>query len=506
MAETPWMSRTDCAYGMRAQIHFQSCWNGKDLYKADNSHVAYQSQIDNGICPPTHPIQLPHLFLETLYSVNNVAKVAGGKFVFSQGDSTGYGFHGDFQNGWDSAVLSQAVKNCLSTDNFGQISECPVLQASQSNGYPYNCPERPPQIGEPVKGLISRLPGCITITDGPEAAPAASMTCPSSSPKPSITRTVDSTPLATLMAAPGASFGISDFQKYVGCFNDSAGGVRALNAISVSDYSIMTVEWCQTWCQDKGYRLAGVEYGQECHCDNAMNPTAVTDSRMCSWNCGGTMVTGGPQEICGGYSYISVYNNTDPAFDANGSMENSAGAVQEAKDLTAFPPNYLGCSTDNLNGAGRMLTGDSFQSLSMNTTVCATMCANANGGQGYQYYGTEYSTQCFCGNFLSNGNFIANLTSTPNNSTCNMRCSGAGDQLCGGPNALSLYKTPNFTPPAIKPSVGKYVTKGCLTDPGGAGGRSLKGASTASDNMTVDSCVKFCLGKFYRYAGIEYGR
>ncbi|KXT05146.1 hypothetical protein AC579_6359 [Pseudocercospora musae] len=504
--ETPYMSDTDCPYGMRAQIHFQSCWNGKDLYKADNSHVAYQTQIDNGICPPTHPIQLPHIFLETLYSVANVPKENGGFFVFSQGDTTGYGFHGDFQNGWDSAVLRQAVQNCLSTDNFGQISECPVLQASQSDGYPYNCPERPPQIGEPVKGLISRLPGCITITNGPEAAPAASMNCPASSPKPSITRTVDSTPLATLTATPGASFGISSYQKYVGCFNDTERAVRALNAVSISNYSVMSVEWCQSWCQGKGYRLAGVEYGQECHCDNAMNPSAIADPSRCTWNCGSTMISGGNQEICGGYSYISIYNNTDPAFNANGSMENSAGAVQEVKNLTAFPSNYLGCATDNLNNAGRVLTGDSTTSLSMNTTVCQAYCAAANKGQGYQYYGTEYGSQCFCGNFISNGNVITNLTSTPSNSTCSMRCTGGGDQLCGGPNALSLYKQMDFVAPAIAPNIGRYVNKGCLTDPGGAAGRSLKGASTSSDSMTVNTCVKFCLGKFYRYAGLEYGR
>ena len=53
-----------CPHGFRAQVHFQSCWDGKNLYSPDQSHVAYLSQIDNGVCPPTHPVLLPHLFYE----------------------------------------------------------------------------------------------------------------------------------------------------------------------------------------------------------------------------------------------------------------------------------------------------------------------------------------------------------------------------------------------------------------------------------------------------------
>lgn len=43
------MFNTNCLNGMRAQIHFQTCWDGKNLYKPDNSHVAYLSGIDDGV-------------------------------------------------------------------------------------------------------------------------------------------------------------------------------------------------------------------------------------------------------------------------------------------------------------------------------------------------------------------------------------------------------------------------------------------------------------------------
>lgn len=227
--ETPYMQTpTLCVNGMRAQIAFQSCWNGVDLYKQDNSHVAYLNGIDNGICPPGFPVQVPTLFLEVDYAIADVPNDSDGtapidsRFVFSQGDPTGYGYHGDFQNGWEPAILADAVSNCLYNDpSFGTVQECPVLLAADSNGYPFNCPEQPPQVGEAVKGLLTRLPGCINVTYGPEVAPAASMMCAPGVLIPSITRTVDSTPIPTAMPSYGQSVGLPN-EIYLGCFVSAA--------------------------------------------------------------------------------------------------------------------------------------------------------------------------------------------------------------------------------------------------------------------------------------------
>ena len=86
--QSPQMNMTDCNNGFRAQLQFQSCWDGVNLYLPDNSHVAYMSTIDNGICPPGYPVHFMHLFYEVLYSVSSIS-LDGGQFVFAQGDPTG---------------------------------------------------------------------------------------------------------------------------------------------------------------------------------------------------------------------------------------------------------------------------------------------------------------------------------------------------------------------------------------------------------------------------------
>jgi len=64
--ETHYINDTNCVNGLRAQINFQSCWDGVNNYLDDSAHVAYLSDIDdiNGICPPTHPVHIPGMFFE----------------------------------------------------------------------------------------------------------------------------------------------------------------------------------------------------------------------------------------------------------------------------------------------------------------------------------------------------------------------------------------------------------------------------------------------------------
>jgi Domain of unknown function (DUF1996)/WSC domain len=260
MAEQPYMFRTACDDGLRVQIHFQSCWNGVDLYKTDNSHVAYMSQIDNGACPPGYPVQLIHLFFEVLYDVNSISRDENGTFVFANGDTTGYGFHGDFINGWNMNVQTAAINQCANLDNDGSIDECAPLKQFHDPYYNTNCPPRPQLIDEPTTGIISKLPGCNKVTSGPERATSADTSCPANSTQPGVN---PFTPSATLIqfftAQPGYT---ENGWEYVGCANESSNG-RALSGPGFTNSTSMSNQACTAYCLSKNYPYAGIEYGQE---------------------------------------------------------------------------------------------------------------------------------------------------------------------------------------------------------------------------------------------------
>ncbi|KAF1934731.1 WSC domain-containing protein [Clathrospora elynae] len=118
----------NCANGIRAELMFPSCWNGKDVKSDDNkAHMRYPDMIDGGSCPEGFETRLPTLFYETIW--NTFAfKDKAGQFVWSNGDPTGYGYHGDFMSGWNVDTLQSAVSTC--TNPSGRVEDCPVFAGS----------------------------------------------------------------------------------------------------------------------------------------------------------------------------------------------------------------------------------------------------------------------------------------------------------------------------------------------------------------------------------------
>jgi hypothetical protein len=83
----------NCNDGIRMELAFPSCWNGKDISSPDHkSHVAYPDTVINGNCPPGFDVKLPGLMFETIWATNAFAGVLG-EFVLSNGDTTGMSQH-----------------------------------------------------------------------------------------------------------------------------------------------------------------------------------------------------------------------------------------------------------------------------------------------------------------------------------------------------------------------------------------------------------------------------
>ncbi|TAQ86807.1 hypothetical protein B7494_g4889 [Chlorociboria aeruginascens] len=288
-AENPYMANTNCPDGLRAQIDFQSCWDGVNLYLSDQSHVDYLSSIDNGVCSPDYPVLLPHLFFEILYSVTNIVQ-DGGLFTFANGDETGYGFHGDFVNGWDLDVLSQAIDQCLLSDD-GVIADCAPLAASDDVNFATDCVETSPVFPcEPVHGMIGVLPGCITPTglDQP-----AENTCANGN--------VAACPPNYSNGPPAPYSGNGEY-SYVGCYTEATSD-RALSGSSES-IPTMTAETCITFCE--GAEYVGVEYGVECYCGTSLGSGSIAAAASdCAMTCGGSR-----WELCGGPNRLNLYKHT----------------------------------------------------------------------------------------------------------------------------------------------------------------------------------------------------
>jgi len=154
----------NCADGIRAEIFFPSCWNGKDTDSPDHrSHVAYPNLIDGGKCPEGFDVRLPSLFYETIWNTN-AFKGQAGQFVWSNGDPTGDGYHADFMNGWNIDTLQAAINQC--TNPSGRVEDCPVFANSlQTEAEQGQCKvDDVPKIlkaddcAGPAKGLCGNVP------------------------------------------------------------------------------------------------------------------------------------------------------------------------------------------------------------------------------------------------------------------------------------------------------------------------------------------------------------
>lgn len=192
----------------------------------------------------------------------------------------------------------------------------------------------------------------------------------------------------------------------VGCYKEATDGRRALSSQSMA-VDTMTAEICAGFCSQ--YHYFGTEYGRECYCGNVLDstskPTMMTD---CSMPCAGDAST-----YCGAGNRLDVYFSNL-----------TTGPTQPP---TVGKYNWYGCQTEGT--MSRALNDAHTADNNMTLASCAGFC------DGYTYFGTEYSRECYCGNSFTEGSVVADTFD------CSMICMGDAKELCGGPNRLSVYTT-----------------------------------------------------------------
>jgi len=98
--------------------------------------------------------------------------------------------------------------------------------------------------------------------------------------------------------------------SYVSCWSDS-GSPRTLSVPygGPGGTSNVTVENCVNGCYGLGYSYAGMEYGQQCYCDNTLvSGSSSLPQSSCSSTC-----TGNATEICGGKRYSQSLRHASTA-------------------------------------------------------------------------------------------------------------------------------------------------------------------------------------------------
>ncbi|KAK0372178.1 hypothetical protein CLIM01_10465 [Colletotrichum limetticola] len=266
---------------------------------------------------------------------------------------------------------------------------------------------------------------------------------------------------------------------YLACYTDAVAGQRTLAGPAIAD-DTMTVQKCSSFCTK--YSHFGVEYGRECYCGNTIQSQALAvDRNECSFAC-----SGNPLEVCGAGNRMDIYTNL---------------GFSSPKPATLVDHVYLGCFIDN---GDRVLPNKPFASDTMTAAFCAQHC------QGYTYFGTQWSRECYCGN-------VAPQSAAPK-SECSFTCSGSDAELCGAGMRLSVYgppvvsslpgttpsqgSTPSPVSPAAAATVSGYVYQGCYTD--NLPQRVLTGDLVRDPTMSLEKCASFCSTSHYTYFGVEF--
>ncbi|KAF7327563.1 hypothetical protein MKEN_00335300 [Mycena kentingensis (nom. inval.)] len=279
-----------------------------------------------------------------------------------------------------------------------------------------------------------------------------------------------------------------------GCFTDNVDGVgRSLTGASFAN-SGMTVETCISFCDSKSFIFAGVEFGQECYCDNFLQTGAANVSLSdCSMAC-----SGNETETCGAGNRLNVF------------WSGAAPPPQPTIPDAIGNWTSLGCYSDNVSGARSLPVGMGV-SGPMTLEACTSACFDA----GYPFAGSEFADECYCGTTLN-----PNAATKPIKD-CSMLCAGDSQELCGGPDRLSLF---NYTgsdrptgplvggggggggpvtvfPVTELPPPWAYI--GCFVD--NAHGRVLLNQQPDTTSQTIEHCVDMCDGLNFTIAATEFG-
>lgn len=151
---------------------------------------------------------------------------------------------------------------------------------------------------------------------------------------------------------------------------------------------------------------------------------------------------------------------------------------------------------------GRILSFQQPDDSQLTIQSCIAKCSNL----GFSVAGMQYSSQCFCDNFVRRGGELAS-----DDAQCSSACAGNPAQKCGGGNRNSIYSNNTELEVIPVPSpqstnlTGDWHYVGCIRDDAPDGVRALPYQIILKTNNSANNCISQCSAFGYNAGGLEYG-
>ncbi|GAA5841263.1 hypothetical protein JCM11251_001608 [Rhodosporidiobolus azoricus] len=245
---------------------------------------------------------------------------------------------------------------------------------------------------------------------------------------------------------------------YKGCYTDDLldDGRSLPNLLYTPGW---TPQACLTAASSKGYSVAGLTSGGECWAGNAISVNAIKkDNSTCNWSCNDAK-----SFTCGSDKLVDVYTSTVPPKETVPTGQTTFGQWK-----------YDACYSDNTGARSLPIQ---LNNPSGNIEGCLAACAGINATTcGLEWYG-----ECF-----ASKEGLKNGATQIDKSKCSTPCRSDSSQICGGSNALSIYKViPTTT------VFERYQFKSCengIPGPILFTSGTLEQCLTACDNLKAPAC------------------
>jgi regulator of protease activity HflC (stomatin/prohibitin superfamily) len=176
-----------------------------------------------------------------------------------------------------------------------------------------------------------------------------------------------------------------------------------------------------------------------------------------------------------------VMGLASPNVVAQSAASLPSGSSGKIANGNQAPAKYLGCYLDKQD---RDLAGA--QGSGPNNEACEAFC----GARGFLFAGTQWGSQCFCGNSYGRYGRLPE-------STCNMGCSGNPSEKCGGWWANSVYQVGRTGSAAAKSRPSPKLPKGTTVTAANEGGTDRRTSMEGFMTFLFVLLILFGIGTFF---------